>query len=291
MILTLDEPETAEGAPEADAAGPVTAVVLPGAGLGDWRLSKGTKKRRSVPITGFTGLNGQGKTLSAVRDTVPSLLMGRPVLSTVALLDPHSGNPHPLYVPFSSWAQLHEWRNGDLLLDEITGIIDSRDGVNGMPKHIRRILPQMRRRNVLIRWTGIDWDNSDRRLRQITQAVAACRGYLPDRALTRSDGEQDAIAMWAPNRLFSVVTYDAQTLTQSADSKLMNQESDSGGNKRRRVKVLDREWYLGRRSGAFQWYNTNDSVSSVDASCHHVDPVTGAVCGGRIPEKVCKGHA
>lgn len=262
-------------------------IVLPGIEpMMTDRLTRGIRKRRSVPIMGYVGLNGQGKSFAAVRDTLPSLALGRRVLSTVELLDPHSGNPHPLYVPFRSWSQLDDWAGGDILLDEITGVMDSRDGQSGMPKHIRRLLPQMRRRNAPIRWTGIDWDNTERRLRQLTQAVAMCRGYVPNHRVLRADGSRDVLAMWAPNRLFSIVSYDAQTMTQSSDTDRLTQETQ----KKRRVKVLNREWVKGPGSVAFRAYNTLGEVFAVDASCDFVNPVTGEICGGRIPEKVCRGH-
>ena len=48
-------------------------------------------RRRVWPIHGYVGANGGGKTVSMVWDTLPSLESGRPVLSTVRLLD--YGNP------------------------------------------------------------------------------------------------------------------------------------------------------------------------------------------------------
>lgn len=255
-----------------------TQLVLPALSFtGRDRLTKGIRKRRSVPIMGYTGTNGMGKTLCMVRDTLPSLALGRPILSTVKLLDPHTGNPHPLWVPFQSFEQLHEFTNGDVLMDEITGIMDSRDGNNAMPRDIRRLLPQMRRRNVMIRWTGIDWDNTERRLRQMTQAVAMCRGYVPNHAAVRSDGQRDVLAMWAPNRVFSAVTYDAQRLSQSDDSAQLSQEES----KKKKAKVLNREWFVGTGSLAFRCYNTLDSVLGVD---------NGRICsvhGHRIREQTC----
>lgn len=147
-----------------------------------------------------------------------------------------------------------------------------------MPKHIRRLLPQMRRLNVMVRWTGIDWDNTDRRMRQLTQAVVKAKGHLPNQKLVRGGNETDAVSMWAPNRLFLFTTYDAQTLTQSEDGQLLTQEQT----KKRRAKVLNRELVWGPKSLAFDCYNTLDAVSAVDASC--------PICGGRIPERTCKGH-
>lgn len=264
-------------------------IVLPGLSPTDKRLwSGGIRRRRSVPIMGYNGLNGWGKTYAMVRDTLPDLAMGRKVLSTVALLDPHTGNPHPNYIPFRTWSQLLELRDGVALMDEVTGMMDSRD--SGMPKKVRIYIPQMRRANSPVRWTGINWDNSDKRLRQITQAVAMCHGYMPNNSLVRSEAGAgdvlDAIPMWAPNRLFSIVTYDAQTLTSADDGAQLAQEKE----KKKKAKVKNREWVWGPGSLAFQCYNTLDSVSTVDNSCQVIDPETGEVCGGKLTEKICRGH-
>lgn len=237
-------------------------------------LTKGIRKRRSAPIIGFIGTSGNFKSASMVRDTLPSLALGRRVLSTVELLDAHSGNPHPLYVPFRSWEQLHDWRDGDVLLDEVTGVMDARD--QGMPKHVRRLLPQMRRSNVLVRWSGISWDNADRRLRQMTQAVAMCRGFLPAGTNDRGAGPVDALTMWAPKRLAFVTTYDAQTLMNVEDMQQLTQDSK----KQRRARVLNRELWWGPGSVTFDSYDTLAPVYGVSNDC--------PVCGGRRPEVSCR---
>lgn len=252
-------------------------IVLPGLRLSDKGvLTRGILRRRGVPLMGYVGLNGSGKSFCMVRDTVPSLVAGRRVLSTVALLDPHTGNPHPLYVPFRHWSQLEDFENGDILLDEVTGVMDSRD--SGMPKKVRKLLPQMRRRNVTIRWTGIDWDNSDRRLRQITQAVTKGAAWLPSHKTLREAGSVDAVSMWLPNRLFLFTTYDASTLVASEDSQQITQDSK----RERKAKVKLREAVWGPGSLGFKCYDTLDAVDSIDNSCPD--------CGGRVPEKVCRGH-
>jgi hypothetical protein len=279
--LAAFEALIAGGSDAAEAVADGGAVVLPPRSTLDPSnpalRSRGILKRRSVPIMGYTGLNGQGKSMCMVRDTLLSLAIGRPILSTVTILDPDTGQPHPLFERFTSWEQLHDFRDGDVLLDEVTGVADARD--SGMPKHVRKIIPQLRRRNVMLRWTGIDWDNTDRRLRQLTQAVARCKGHFPDFKAVRTTGQNDAVPMWAPNRYFLVTTFDAQTLQSTEDNRALTQEPD----RKRRARILNREWIKGPGSPAFAAYNTLDSVASVDNSCRH--------CGGRIPERVCKGHA
>jgi len=288
-VLFLDD-QAATGQPqepqarEARRAAAPEAIVLPGLTLDNRKLlTRGIRKRRGTPLMGYTGLNGWGKSFCMIRDTLPSLAEGRRVLSTVPLLDPQTGNPHPLYVRFEHWSQLEAFENGDILLDEVTGIMDSRD--SGMPKKVRKKLPQMRRAGCPIRWTGIDWDNSDRRLRQITQAVTMCRGYVPNGDLDRADGQATAISMWRPNRLFLFTTYDATTLAQSEDGRQLTSEDD----KKRRARVMTtgrffkRELVWGPGSLAFDCYNTLGAVDSIDNSCER--------CGGRIaPDPLCKGH-
>lgn len=268
-----EEEASADAAPEGGVADapPGSFVLEPNLpGL----YTKGIRRRRTVPICGYIGLNGHGKSLAMVRDTLPTLAEGGKVLSTVTLLDPHTGNPHPGFTRLESWRQLEEFRDGDLLLDEAHGIMDARD--QGMPKHIRRHMAQYRRAGVQVRWTGIDWDNMDRRLRQITQAVVRCRGHLP-----RREGQ---VEMWSPNRAFVLTTFDASTLASSEDSRLFTEDSQ----RRRRAKVLHREIVIGSNpltgttTPAFSCYRTLDAVSWVDNSCPE--------CGGKIAERYCKGH-
>jgi hypothetical protein len=277
--LFTETPAESRREARARAGGPAApeAVVLPGLDLSNRKLlNRAIKKRRGTPIMGYGGLNGMGKTYCMVRDSLYDLAAGRRVLSTVGLLDPHTGNPHPLYVPFRHWSQLDEWRDGPILLDEVTGVMDSRD--SGMPKKVRKQIPQMRRANSPVRWTGINWDNSDRRLRQLTQAFTVARGFLPNTKLGRVDGQEEAVAMWLPNRLFMFTTYDASTLSQSDDSAQFSQDEA----KKKKAKVKKRELVWGPNSLAFDCYNTLDSVDSIDNSC--------PICQGRVPEKTCKGH-
>lgn len=233
-------------------------------------LTRAVKKRRSAPIHGYIGLNGNFKTWSLIRDSLPSLLQGRRVLSTVAILDPESGNPHPLYTPFTSWNQLANLTRTDILLDEITGIMDSRE--QGMPKAVRRLMPQMRRADNRVVWSGIDWDNSDRRLRQLSQAVTRCRGHLPNWKRIRAEQKRnpEVSTLWAPNRLAFLTTFDSATLMASEDSKQLNFELGGRSDiKARRARVLVREMVWAPANITFRCYDSLDSVSAVDALCIH----------------------
>lgn len=233
-------------------------------------LTRAVKKRRAAAIHGYIGSNGNFKTWAMVRDTLPSLVLGRRVLSTVTILDPESGNPHPLFVPFTSWSQLGSIEHHDILLDEITGIMDSRE--QGMPRPVRRLMPQMRRNDNRVAWTGIDWDNSDRRLRQLSLAVTKCRGHFANWRQVRAEqrANPEVSRLWAPNRLAWLTTYDSSSLMQSEDSKQLNWELGGRSDIRaRRAKVLVREAVWAPRNITFRCYNTLDAVSSVDSLCVH----------------------
>lgn len=277
----LDLPPFDMGAWADDAAAEPPGVASPSVVVGDLAgfdkrlMTNGIRRRRNVPVMGYIGTSGHGKSGSMVRDSLYSLHLGRTLVSTVEILDAHTGNPHPLYEPFTSFRQMDGRRGVDFLMDEITGIMDSHD--TSMPKRVRRTLPQQRRAGNFVRWSGIDWDNSNRRLRQMTQAVTLCRGYFPLR---------DTGAMWAPNRAFRLKTYDAQKMMRSEDAQVLAKTAPLVGSKGARIRkpqVLVREWWRGSTSLAFDSYNTMGDVLAVDGSCPE--------CGGRIPERACKcGH-
>lgn len=258
-------------ATESQASAP--SIIVGDPGTVDKRLlGNAIARRRSVPIMGYIGTSGHGKSASLVRDSLYSLALGRRLLSTVEILDAHTGNAHPLYTPFTAFRQLDDFFDGDILMDEITGIMDSHD--SAMPKRVRKLLPQMRRRRVLVRWSGIDWDNSNRRLRQMTQAVTLCRGYFPQR---------DSGQMWSPNRVFRLKTYDAQKMMRSEDAQVLAKSVPLVGSKGPRIRkpsCLVKEWWRGSTSLAFDSYETMGLVLSVDGGCSD--------CGGRVPETVCK---
>jgi hypothetical protein len=107
------------------------------------KVSKAVQKRRAFEIHAYVGPNGGGKTLCMIRDTLPSLAAGRPVLSTVPILDPATGLPHPLWRPLTDWRALLDFSGGDVLLDEVTGVASSRDSMS-LPGPVGLMLQQMR---------------------------------------------------------------------------------------------------------------------------------------------------
>lgn len=265
--------------------------------------------RRGWPIIGYVGPNGAGKSAYMVRDTMPSLLAGRPVLSTVRLLDfenprdcdgcddeghirpvyaPAAGPvgpdglapraivgyethkaAHPLYRKFSDWQQLLDFSGGDVLMDEVTGVASSRES-QSMPAPIANKLVQLRRADVVVRWSAPSWPRADKIIRECSQAVLFCQGYMPV-----SSGDDDR--MWRQRRMFKGQLFDA------ADFE------DFTVGKREQLKPMQTDWFWGPNSLVFKAYDTYDAVSSIGTV---TDSGRCYRCGGtrRAPKCSCPDH-
>lgn len=225
-----------------------------------------TRARRAFPIMAYVGPNGGGKSLAMVKDTLPTLALGRRVLSTVRLLDHRTGQPHPFYVPFTDWDQLLDARDCDVLMDEMVGIAGARESMK-LDVRVQNILVQLRRRNVVLRWSAPAWLRADKIVREVTQAVTECRGFYSDR--TPSSSEL-ALQLWAPKRLFSFRTYDTIDF----------EEWTSG--RREKVPVNVKEWFHGPGSTVFASYDTLDQVERVRGADENGVCTT---CGGAAPRR------
>lgn len=225
----------------------------------------GRSQRRQAPIHAFIGGNGGGKSLAMVHDTLPSLHAGRRVLSTVKLLDARTGKPWPNYVRLEHPTQLLEARNCDVLFDEVVGIASSRES-QGMPVQIANLLVQLRRRDVVLRWSAPAWARADKIIRECSQAVTVCRGMM-------SAPAGDGMRLWAERRLFRWKTYDTKDFDEWTSSK--------GG----RISADVSAWFWRPGSEAGLSYDTLDAVSTLGypdefGNCVH--------CGGRRPRPLCK---
>ena len=255
------------------------------------RPTSGRKMRRGFAITAFVGANGGGKTAGMIWDTLPSLRSGRPVLSTVRLLDfenprvcdadplecglDHSGDApshmaaHPLWIPFTSWHQLHEAEHCDVLMDEVTGVASSRES-HSMPGEVGNRLNQLRRADVVLRWTAPSWRRADTIIRECTQVVVSCRGFFA-KTVHAPDGEPER--MWGERRLFVWQAFDAYAF------------EDFTAGTRDRLKPLGRDRHWGPGSPSFAAYDTYDSVLSIGTVNASGRCMT---CGGRRSAPTCR---
>lgn len=224
--------------------------------------------------------------MALVHDVLPSLAAGRHVLSTVRLRDwtapcrACDANPctcgvwdlpdHPLYIKFEDFRQLMELEHADILMDEVTGIASSRES-QSLPVQVANFLHQLRRKDVTLAYTAVGWARSDKVIREATQAVTVCRGFLPK-------DRPGADRVWRDNRLFRWATYDAADFEEWTTSK------------RERLRKTVGAWVWREGLTAQYAYDTLDAVAALGwadqaGMC--------MVCGGRraTPKCSCKGDS
>lgn len=257
---------------------------------------KARSKRRVWPIHAYVGPNGGGKSCAMVWDTLPTLAAGREVLSTVRLLDldrpgpcdgtqqdgavpcticrqeeltgepyPHK-QAHPGWVPLVDWQQLLDARGVDVLLDEVTGVASSRESA-GLPAAVANKLVQLRRADVVVRWSAPAWARADKIIRECSQAVTFCTGHWSKAV------EGDEHRQWRQRRLFRWRTFDATLF------------DDFTAGKRENLSVEGNDWHWGPSSPAFHAYDTYDAVSTVGTV---TDAGRCYRCGGRRSIPTCK---
>lgn len=248
---------------------PLMARIVLGLGAGAQAQARATLARRSFPIRAYVGPNGGGKSLAMVHDILPSLERGRPVLSTVRLLDPTTGEPHPLYVPFTDFKQLLDFEHGDVLMDEIVGIANTRDAAR-LPTPVQNVLVQLRRRDLTLSWSAPSWPRADKIIREVTQLVTECRGYYP----AKVDHDDAEVRLWAARRVFRWRSFDTVEFDEWTAGK------------RDKMRPLAKQWFKGVGSTAFKSYDTLDAVSMVAGG----DPNECEVCGLAKHKQYCKGH-
>tara|TARA_R110002124_G_scaffold225554_1_gene390889 strand:+ start:5109 stop:6179 length:1071 start_codon:yes stop_codon:yes gene_type:complete len=272
---------------------PLMANIILLFGSSEAKSRRAVQIRRSFPIVAFVGANGGGKSLALVATTLPTIagvrwqcknpahlhtqagvFSGfRQILSTVKILDPATGELSPYYVPFTDFSQLIEAEHCDILADEINGIASSREHAR-MDYRVANKLVQLRRCDVVLRWSAPNWARSDKIIREVTQAVVECSGFFPGASVSAS-GEFSSGGLWAPKRVFRFRTFDTAEF-----------EEWSAG-KRDKLDPVSSEWFRGVGSDAFRAYDTLDAVNAV-AGMTPEDTCT--VCEGRITRHVCKGH-
>jgi hypothetical protein len=250
-------------------------------------------QRRGEEIMFYAGTNGGGKSFAAVFDTIPTLEAGRPVLSTVRLLDPdnrascpdeareaweargvedwhtHGDDlalPHPLYVRWTRFQQLLDWRYGDVLADEVQGIFSSRSH-NSTPVQVVNAMLQLRRADCLFRATAPSFARLDVSVREITKAVTLCAGFFKEPVPGR---------LWGSSRLFMWRTYNARDLDEWDASK--------AADKAKCPKSIGQLLWRPRHPEVQRYY---DTFATVDTIADTTEAGTCLRCGGTRRRPAC----
>jgi hypothetical protein len=248
--------------------------------------------RRGYGVHFYSGRNGSGKSHRMVDDTIPDLDAGMMVLSTVRLHDYRDPRPcedpecwcdkenpgrhlhaHPGYVRWTEWAQLLELgkrgRPAVVLADEITGVADSAETAR-MPNMVANELAQLRRADVVIRLTGLNYVRANKRIREATNAVTRCHSDFPVSAFY-PDGSP---RQHRQRRLTIAKTYDAETIPIDAPTEASFEAAD--------LVVRSAHWIPG--SVAASAYDTFDSVDRIG---YVTDAGQCAYCGGTRTAPQC----
>lgn len=191
---------------------------------------------------------------------------------------------HPLWIPLTDWQQVLDARGMDLLLDEVTGAASSRESA-ALPAAIANKLVQLRRNDVVVRWSAPAWARADKIIRECSQAVTYCRGFLPktvaqadrvqlveDEADEEGAIERGADRMWRHRRLFNWKTFDALDF------------EDFTAGKREELHPLTNDLHWGPKSPAFAAYDTFDAVLTVGTV---TETGTCYRCGGARSRPTC----
>lgn len=256
-------------------------------------------QRRAEEICFYAGSNGGGKTFCAVYDTIPSLQAGRPVLSTVRLLDPdnraetedrareaweargvhdshkHSDPlalPHPLYVRWTRFEQLLDWTFGDVLADEVQGIFSSRSHQT-TPHQVVNAMQQLRREDVLFRATAPSFARLDVAVREVTKSLTLCVGLWKEPVEGR---------LWGSSRFFIWRTFNARDYDEWDASNKDDKEKFP-----RSVKQ-----YAFRKRLGVEVLRYYDTFAPVDVIEDTTEAGTCLRCGGhrRRPPCSCPDH-
>lgn len=228
----------------------------------------GRSMRSRFPIAAYVGSNGSGKTLCMVHDTLPSLFNGRDIYTTVPLTLPDGSTPPNVHI-LTEWSQILDAEHADILLDEVSSIASSRES-EILPPQICTLLQQLRKKDLVLRWTAPSWARADKVLRETTKIITICRGWF---------SVKDDSSQWRSNRLFLFRSYNAMDYTDFSSLQ-------APANK---LKSLQSSLFLLTRHLAPNCYDTMETVSTIGTVL-----MSGrcAVCGGRrrVPECSCKDY-
>jgi hypothetical protein len=236
-------------------------------------------------ITAIVGNNGDGKTLAAVAlHAVPSLNRGRPVVANFTLY-------HPLATKLDTWRDIPTLEHCTLILDEISSAFPSRESMH-LPPELVRMIHQLRKPDVDVVWTAVNWSRADVVLREATQNVTVCRGRANDkwqrddeippawrpnapRKTDLNDKPLRRTESWKANRYFKYMTYDARAFDEFTIHAIKN------------LKPHNTERYWRPWHDAHRLYDTMEQVPLLD----NLD-VAGPcpICGGTRRRPSCPGH-
>lgn len=169
---------------------------------------------KPTPITGYVGVNGSGKTLSAVAFALTDLKKrGRPLVANVAGLEvDHYRYTEVEELPDLMARVVAEHRSDrtgkplgmNIIMDEAGALFASRD--SGRNRAFQQTCQQLRKYRARLLWTAPAFARADKILREVTFTAIQCRSAWS--VEVRDDP-------WPSTRLILQKSYDVSRLDNS----------------------------------------------------------------------------
>lgn len=187
------------------------------------------------PITAYLGINGSGKSLSAIAYALrDQRKKGRPILTnmvgltvehyhieTVEELPPLMGRLGPEYVSRKTGKPI----GMNIVLDEAGAMFSSRD--TGQNKAFQKVVQQLRKYRARLLWTAPTFGRAEKILREVTLSAVLCS------ALVKTHPVDDP---WPSTRWILQKSFDVSRLDTSSTSINKNAKAKGFGF------VLTRKW-------------------------------------------------
>jgi hypothetical protein len=216
----------------------------------------------------------------------PAMARGEPILANFKLN--YSG-----WIPLTNWRQVLDFRDGLILLDEVSSWVPSRES-SKLPPEVLADLNQMRKGNRRVGWAGPAWGRCDKALREVSQAACWCRGYWSDEWQREGmkparfpmtgpfrrgvDGRPKRVEGWGNRRLFHWRWFDPYNLPEDASAQDMDSPPKD-------VKVQEARWYWRPGHLDHLLYASQERVLMLDT----VDPSGACLeCGGARMRRKCE---
>lgn len=167
-----------------------------------------------APISAYIGINGSGKTLSAVAVGLTDYRKnGRPLVTNVLGISED-------HVPFSEVEELPDLLNRvgtcTVVLDEAGALFSSRNGARD--KAFGETVQMLRKYDARLLWTAPAYARADKILREVTLMAVLCSGVFK----IHSRG-----MVWASTRLSFQRAFDVSRIDNSAQA--MNRNAKGKG--------------------------------------------------------------
>lgn len=171
---------------------------------------------RPSPISAYVGVNGSGKTLSAIAFALSDQkATGRPLLTNVLGLQA----PHQLVEGVEALPDLlAEVGTCNVVLDEAGVMFSSRD--TGRNKAFEKSVQQLRKYDARLLWTAPSFARADKILREVTFTAVLCQSLWTRRERGKA---------WPSTRLVIQKSFDVSRLDSSGMSINKNAKAKSFG--------------------------------------------------------------